>query len=66
MTKQDKDTTEKVEKKVEKPTKNKQLVAKRDFKLNCPPRLVLDIKKGDDLSDIAEEFINNLKTEEVL
>lgn len=44
----------------------KKLIAKRDFKINCYPRLVVDIKKGDDLSGIPKDFINGLKIEEVL
>ena len=44
----------------------KKLIAKRNFSLNCPPHLVKDIKKGDDLSGIPEKFLINLKTEEVI
>ncbi len=53
-------------KEIEVISSKKKLIAKRDFPLNCPPHLVRDIKKGDDLSDIPEIYINNLKTEGVI
>ena len=40
--------------------------AKKDFHIFCPPEHDIKIKEGDDLSDIPELFITNLKTEGVL
>ena len=46
--------------------KKKKLIAKKNHNINCPPLLVRVIKKGDDLSDIPEKFINHLKNNEVI
>ena len=48
------------------PAKASKLIAKKDFNLNCPPRVVKQIKKGDDLSDIPKDIRGTLKTEGVL
>lgn len=41
-------------------------VALKDFHIFCPPDHDIKIKAGDNLDDVPEKFIPNLKTEGVL
>lgn len=58
-----KDFFEKVEEFI--PGASKKLIAKKDFKI-VHNDYVLDIKQGDDLSDVPEMYLANLKTEQVI
>jgi len=40
--------------------------ALKDFHLNCPPHIVKEIKKGDDLSKVPKSFLSSLRTEGVI
>jgi hypothetical protein len=54
-------------KKSEKAKKEKsEMIALRDFHLFCPPHIDMEIKKGDNLENVPEIFIQNLITEKVL
>ena len=55
----------KPEKKEEKKKKSKKLVAKKDFVIHHND-FHLDIKEGDELKDLPEKFVENLKTEKVI
>lgn len=60
----------KKEKEVKKPEsksffESKKLVAKKDFKI-VHNEYVRDIKVGDDLSDVPEMYIQNLKSEQII
>lgn len=45
---------------------SKNLIAKKDWHLYCPPHLDLKIKKGDDLKDVPKKFLDSLKAEGVI
>ena len=45
---------------------SKNLKAKKDWHLNCPPHIDLKIKKGDDLKEVPKKFLDGLKAEGVI
>lgn len=52
--------------KMEKPKKKAVRKALKDFHIFCPPKHDIKIEKGDDISDVPEMFMPNLKTEGVI
>ena len=57
-----------VKKESDETPERKPMVALKDYFLNCPPHIQLNIKKGEDLESkgIPAFLINGLKTEKVI
>jgi len=42
------------------------LIAKKDWRIFCPPEHDIKIKEGQDVSDVPQKFLATLKTEGVI
>lgn len=48
------------------PTVQSQILAKKDWRIFCPPKYDIAIKKGEPIDHVPKQFHQTLKTEKVI